>query len=59
MPRTVTKYSARCPYTPDGDEQCALSDAAASDCDHCYECPECGASELAGEDHDDECSERD
>lgn len=49
---TVTKYFDHCPYSDSG----CISGQDPSDCDHCYECPECGASELAGEEHDEDCS---
>jgi hypothetical protein len=51
--KAATKFFESCPDPklchPDGSDT--------SDCDHCYECPECGANELAGEEHDEQCTE--
>lgn len=44
MMATVTKWVKECPMG-----------CGEADCDHLYECPECGASELAGETHDTSC----
>lgn len=48
----ATKYTEDCPLgsmCPDHGTE------SEKNCDHCFECPDCGASDLCHEDHDTDC----